>query len=104
MVPSHIYVLENSLENTTTLLLDLEYLINISYVDDTEVFKRWQLYVVPMSKLRLLMICCMAKVLIIEYENGNIVREMMKDNDDLVQYKVGILSCHYLNPFYTAEN
>ena len=44
-----------------------------------------------MSKLRLLMICRMAKpeeVLIVEDENGNIVRETMKDNDVLVQYKV----------------
>lgn len=38
------------------------------------------------------MICRMAKpeeVLIVEDENGNIVRETMKDNDVLVQYKVG---------------
>lgn len=37
------------------------------------------------------MICRMAKpeeVLIVEDENGNIVRETMKDNDVLVQYKV----------------
>lgn len=36
---SHIRVLETTQENTTALLLGLEYLINISYVDDTEVFK-----------------------------------------------------------------
>ncbi|KAG5559021.1 hypothetical protein RHGRI_008818 [Rhododendron griersonianum] len=136
---SHIRVLESSSENISALLLGLEYLINISYVDDTEVFKvcldywnslvlelfeahhnldnplaianmmglqmpfpgmadglgsqllqRRQLYAVPMSKLRLLMICRMAKpeeVLIVEDENGNIVRETMKDNDVLVQYK-----------------
>lgn len=55
--------------------------------------QRRQLYAGPMSKLRLLMICRMAKpeeVLIVEDENGNIVRETMKDNDVLVQYKVGI--------------
>ncbi|XAR52092.1 hypothetical protein NMG60_11019991 [Bertholletia excelsa] len=137
---SHIRVLESSQENISALLAGLEYLINISYVDDTEVFKvcldywnsfvlelfeahhnldnpaamanmmglqvpfpgivdglgsqllqRRQLYVVPMSKLRLLMICRMAKpeeVLIVEDENGNIVRETMKDNDVLVQYKI----------------
>ncbi|WZZ91045.1 hypothetical protein YC2023_119624 [Brassica napus] len=121
--------------------LGLEYLINISYVDDTEVFKvcldywnllvselfdahhnsdnpaatvnlmgfqmsfapgmvdglgsqvmqRRQLYSNPMSKLRGLMINRMAKpeeVLIVEDENGNIVRETMKDNDVLVQYKI----------------
>nr|ADN34154.1 exportin [Cucumis melo subsp. melo] len=120
--------------------MGLEYLINISYVDDNEVFKvcldywnslvlelfethhnmdnpavsanmmglqvpllsgvvdglgaqlmqRRQLYSGPMSKLRMLMICRMAKpeeVLIVEDENGNIVRETMKDNDVLVQYK-----------------
>ncbi|THG09893.1 hypothetical protein TEA_008712 [Camellia sinensis var. sinensis] len=137
---SHIRVLESSQENISVLLLGLEYLINISYVDDTEVFKvcldywnslvlelfeahhnldnpaaianmmglqmpfpgivdglgsqlvqRRQLYAGPMSKLRLLMVCRMAKpeeVLIVEDENGNIVRETMKDNDVLVQYKM----------------
>ncbi|XP_054812006.1 protein EXPORTIN 1A isoform X2 [Prosopis cineraria] len=139
---SHIRILETSQENVSSLLLGLEYLINISYVDDTEVFKvcldywnilvlelfeahrnlenpavaaanlmglqvpmmlpgmvdghgsqvlqRRQLYAGPMSKLRMLMICRMAKpeeVLIVEDENGNIVRETMKDNDVLVQYK-----------------
>ncbi|RAL42035.1 hypothetical protein DM860_017761 [Cuscuta australis] len=138
---SHIRVLESSQENINVLLMGLDYLINISYVDDTEVFKvcldywnslvlnlfeahhnmenpamtaalmglqmpmlpgmvdglgaqqvqRRQLYAGPMSKLRLLMICRMAKpeeVLIVEDENGNIVRETMKDNDVLVQYKI----------------
>ncbi|TXG48700.1 hypothetical protein EZV62_024575 [Acer yangbiense] len=153
----HIRVLELTQDNINTLLLGLEYLINISYVDDTEVFKvcldywnslvlelfdqqhnldnpalaanmmglqscieklcgklrlesllvpsiptvvdgigaqllqRRQLYGGPMSKLRMLMICRMAKpeeVLIVEDENGNIVRETMKDNDVLVQYKI----------------
>ncbi|XP_044498366.1 protein EXPORTIN 1A-like isoform X1 [Mangifera indica] len=137
----HIQVLESTQENINALLMGLEYLINISYVDDTEVFKvcldywnylvlelfnayrnldnpavaanmmnlpmplipavvdgigaqlmqRRQLYALPMSKLRMLMICRMAKpeeVLIVEDENGNIVRETMKDNDVLVQYKI----------------
>ncbi|XP_071732149.1 protein EXPORTIN 1A [Rutidosis leptorrhynchoides] len=137
----HIRVLESTQENVNALLIGLEYLINISYVDDTEVFKvcldywnslvtelfeanhsidnptatanmmglqmasipgmvdglstqllqRRQLYAVPMSKLRLLMISRMAKpeeVLIVEDENGNIVRETLKDNDVLVQYKI----------------
>ncbi|XP_010931803.1 protein EXPORTIN 1A [Elaeis guineensis] len=138
---SHIRVLESTPENRAALLLGLEYLIGISYVDDTEVFKvcldywnvlvldlfeahhnmdnpsatasmmglqtplvpgmadglgspllqRRQLYSGPLSKLRMLMICRMAKpeeVLIVEDENGNIVRETMKDNDVLVQYKI----------------
>ncbi|KGN53691.1 protein EXPORTIN 1A [Cucumis sativus] len=137
---SHIRVLESTQESIAALLMGLEYLINISYVDDNEVFKvcldywnslvlelfethhnmdnpavsanmmglqvpllsgvvdglgaqlmqRRQLYSGPMSKLRMLMICRMAKpeeVLIVEDENGNIVRETMKDNDVLVQYK-----------------
>lgn len=57
----------------------------------SQLMQRRQLYAGPMSKLRLLMICRMAKpeeVLIVEDENGNIVRETMKDNDVLVQYKV----------------
>ncbi|GAB2227548.1 hypothetical protein Drorol1_Dr00009371 [Drosera rotundifolia] len=134
---SHIRVLESTSENITALLMGLEYLIGISYVDDTEVFKvcldywnslvlelfethnnlepvaianmmglqmpflsgmpdgiggqRRQIYAVTVSKLRLLMISRMAKpeeVLIVEDENGNIVRETMKDNDVLVQYKI----------------
>ncbi|KAL4595811.1 hypothetical protein ACB098_12G098700 [Castanea mollissima] len=138
----HIRVLEVTQENINALLMGLEYLTNISYVDDTEVFKvcldywnslvlelfeahhnidnpavaaanmmglqmpmlpgivdgigsqilqRRQLFAIPMSKLRMLMICRMAKpeeVLIVEDENGNIVRETMKDNDVLVQYKI----------------
>ncbi|KAG9133939.1 hypothetical protein Leryth_004637 [Lithospermum erythrorhizon] len=137
----HISVLESSQESIHILLMGLEYLISISYVDDTEVFKvcldywnslvlelfeahhnldnpaattnmmglqmpmipgmanglgsqlmqRRQLYSGTMSKLRLLMISRMAKpeeVLIVEDENGNIVRETMKDNDVLLQYKI----------------
>ena len=58
---------------------------------DSQIMQRRQIYVSIMSKLRLLMICRMAKpeeVLIVEDENGNIVRETLKDNDVLVQYKV----------------
>ncbi|GJS17219.1 protein exportin 1A [Tanacetum coccineum] len=134
----HIGVLESTQENIAALLMGLEYLLSISYVDDTEVFKvcldywnslvselfganhdldnpaatanmmglqlpgmvddhgaklmqRRQLYAGSMSKLRLLMISRMAKpeeVLIVEDENGNIVRETLKDNDVLVQYKI----------------
>lgn len=61
----------------------------------SHLLQRRQLYAGPMSKLRLLMICRMAKpeeVLIVEDENGNIVRETLKDNDVLVQYKVFILT------------
>lgn len=39
LIQSHIRVLESSQENISALLLGLEYLIGISYVDDTEVFK-----------------------------------------------------------------
>ncbi|KAF8079528.1 hypothetical protein N665_1021s0023 [Sinapis alba] len=126
----HIRVLESAPDIVALLLAGLEYLIKISYVDDTEVFKvcldywntlvlelfdahhnsdnpaasvnlmrlrmpevlqRRQLYSNPMSKLRGLMINRMAKpeeVLIVEDENGNIIRETMKDNDVLVQYKI----------------
>ncbi|OIW11138.1 hypothetical protein TanjilG_22945 [Lupinus angustifolius] len=57
----------------------------------SQLLQRRQLYASPMSKLRMLMISRMAKpeeVLIVEDENGNIVRETMKDNDVLVQYKI----------------
>ena len=36
---SHIRILETMPENWATLLMGLQYLINISYVDDTEIFK-----------------------------------------------------------------
>ncbi|WZZ30128.1 hypothetical protein YC2023_013529 [Brassica napus] len=138
---SHIKVLESAPEIISLLLVGLEYLISISYVDDTEVFKvcldywnslvselftlhhhvghpgltpslfglqmaclprtagsikpevteRQKLYADSLSKLRGLMISRMAKpeeVIIVEDENGNIVRETMKDNDVLVQYKI----------------
>jgi exportin-1 len=48
----------------------------------------WALQV--LSKLRLLMISKMAKpeeVIVVEDENGNIVRETMKDTDVLARYK-----------------
>lgn len=53
--------------------------------------RRKQLYAQSMSKLRLLMVSRMAKpeeVIIVEDENGHIVRETMKDNDVLAQYKI----------------
>ncbi|KAH9322911.1 hypothetical protein KI387_017550, partial [Taxus chinensis] len=157
---SHIRILESTPENQAALLMGLEYLIGISYVDDTEVFKvcldywntivselfeahhasdnpaaavnamglqipllsgmvdglgsqliqRRQLYAQPMSKLRMLMICRMAKpeeVLIVEDENGNIVRETMKDNDVLVQYKImreTLIYLSHLDPEDTEQH
>jgi len=125
-------------EGQDQLLIGLEYLLGISYVDDTEVLKvcldywnhlvchlfqvwhgendvdvrpfgegssmdgdamgvpgsgqnaRRELYEVPLSKLRLLMMSRMAKpeeVLVVEDDAGNIVRETMKDSDVLAQYK-----------------
>ena len=133
---SHIALLEQGgPEAQQALLVGLEYLLAISYVEEVEVFKvcldywnllvfdlyqsenalepqqpslgsqfsfaplppsplnqpRRQLYAAPMNKLRLLMIARMAKpeeVIVVEDENGNIVRETMKDNDVLAQYKV----------------
>jgi hypothetical protein len=36
---NHMRVLETAPENRTALLMGLEYLIGISYVEDTEIFK-----------------------------------------------------------------
>lgn len=130
---AHITILETP-ETQAQLLLGLDYLVSISYVENTEVFKTcldyWNFFVpdiytssctgadptgvqfmfappVPhglapppagrkllyrpvLSKLRQLMICRMAKpeeVIVVEDENGCIVRETMKDNDVLAQYK-----------------
>ena len=109
----------------------LDLVVQISYVNDTELFKScldyWSVFVCDifssecsmdslpqqfafgasnggqkkvsrkvlhadiLSKLRLLMICKMAKpeeIIIVEDENGNIVREAMKDNATLVQYRI----------------
>lgn len=122
---AHINLLESTPESQQALLAGLEYLVNISFVDDVEVFKtcldywnyfvpdiyttslsdgsqqfsfgggqrqsaRTELYKGVLSKLRNLMICRMAKpeeVIIVEDENGQIVREQMKDNDVLTQYR-----------------
>lgn len=43
-VQSHIRVLEAPGDNIAALLMGLEYLIKISYVDDTEVFKVKKIY------------------------------------------------------------
>ncbi|KAL0744618.1 hypothetical protein Bca4012_086131 [Brassica carinata] len=134
----HIKILETTPETIPFLLTGLEYLINISYVDDTEVFKvcvdYWhslvselftsgqrmvylpptvdsiepevatpqKLYSDQLSKLRGLMISRMAKpeeVLIVEDENGNIVRETMKDSDVLLQYRIMRETLIYLRHF-----
>ena len=130
----HIQLLETTPEHQQLLLVGLEYLLNISYTDEPEVFKcasitgtRWCAICTratgmawaaagawvssrsrrlaragragrtdgrctgSMSQLRMLMVSRMAKpeeVLIVEDENGNIVRETLKDNDVLVQYKI----------------
>ncbi|GAX79005.1 hypothetical protein CEUSTIGMA_g6445.t1 [Chlamydomonas eustigma] len=124
----HLQHLESNVENQQALILGLEYLVNMSYVDNIEVFKtsleywnffvpeiyastcaiqtslvfsfappstpsppkRKALYSSILSKLRQLMVCRMAKpeeVIVVEDDNGNIVRETMKDNDVLQQYK-----------------
>lgn len=46
---SHIRVLETTQDNVNALLMGLEYLISISYVDDTEVFKVWLIAVLSLS-------------------------------------------------------
>lgn len=131
---AHISVLEAGGDDArSALLAGLEHLVNISYVDDDEVFKicldywnffvpdiyssvvaepnfsfgasalsglssggrnppagRRQLYTGILSRLRALMIARMAKpeeVIVVEDENGNVVRETMKDTDVLARYK-----------------
>ncbi|MEW5316465.1 MAG: hypothetical protein WDW38_007837 [Sanguina aurantia] len=131
---AHIALLETDPKSQLALLQGLEYLVNISYVENVEVFKtcldywnffvpdvyssscgsggpdptalsfsfapvpagraaggrRKTLYAPVLARLRQLMICRMAKpeeVIVVEDENGNIVRETMKDNDVLAQYK-----------------
>lgn len=123
---AHITILETTPDGQQALLLGLQYLTNISFVNDEEVFKitleywnffvpdiysssstldttaafafggateppnRKAMYLEVLSRLRLLMISRMAKpeeVIVVEDENGNIVRETMKDTDTLARYK-----------------
>lgn len=51
VLQSHIRVLETNQENIAALLMGLEYLISISYVDDTEVFKVLYLLYCPLGRL-----------------------------------------------------
>jgi len=126
---AHIGVLEGGGDSSrAALLTGLDHLVNISYVDDDEVFKicldywnffvpdvyssvaaepnaafsfggaagggpgrgRRELYSGVLSHLRAVMIARMAKpeeVIVVEDENGNVVRETMKDTDVLARYK-----------------
>lgn len=132
---AHITVLENSGDaGRAALVAGLDLLVNVSYVDDDEVFKicldywnffvpdvystvsteanaafaptlggtmpisaaggpfhgRRLMYAGILSRLRSLMIARMAKpeeVIVVEDENGNVIRETMKDTDVLARYK-----------------
>jgi hypothetical protein len=126
---AHVGVLEAGGEAARpALLAGLDHLVNISYVDDDEVFKicldywnffvpdvyssattadpnaafafggapaapaagRRALYGPLLSRVRAVMIARMAKpeeVIVVEDENGNVVRETMKDTDVLARYK-----------------
>ncbi|EGC37009.1 hypothetical protein DICPUDRAFT_46785 [Dictyostelium purpureum] len=115
---SHLKIMENSL-NIPYLQLAHEILVNISNVDEIEIFKicleywnflssnlysdiatftttllstppRLQLYKSVLSKVRIVLIDHMAKpeeVIIVEDENGNIIRETTKDTDSLTLYE-----------------
>lgn len=121
---THHMLLESRDEDRMVLITGLQYLVNISYVDNLEVFKTclefWNYFVVDifsfdsqmnsfpannnstgggsknqifkeiLSQVRAVMISRMAKpeeVIIVEDENGNIVRETLADSDTLQQYK-----------------
>lgn len=132
----HRAYLEQDTSRHQSLVVGLEYLVQISYVDSLEVLKicldYWHsllkhlfelhcssvmgpvalpglsaapafqgsgeglqaglhLYTATLSQLRLLMIARMAKpeeVIVVEDENGNVIRERLKDNDELTRYKM----------------
>lgn len=115
-VKAHYRLLETS-ETQNALLQGLTYLVRVSEVRDTEIFRicleawymlaedlykadkaqaplnlngRKFLYGPVLSGVRHVMIASMAKpeeVLIVEDENGDIVRETTKDTDVIAQYK-----------------
>ncbi|XP_065832637.1 exportin-1-like [Oscarella lobularis] len=118
---NHWKLLEEKAEQHQTILEALHYLVLISEVDETEIFKiclefwnilaadlyrenpfnsplstgspgtmRRQLYMPVLSKVRLVMVSRMAKpeeVLIVENDQGEVVREFMKDTDAINMYK-----------------
>lgn len=123
---THIHALEAGQDGDSALLVGLNLLVDISYVEDDEVLKicldYWNFFVPDvyssvsqdgnaafafgmatkvrtgrretfsgvLSRLRSLMIARMAKpeeVIVVEDENGNVVRETMKDTDVLARYK-----------------
>lgn len=131
----HMRAFESKSDYQDLLLMALNYMVNLSYVEDTEVFKVcldfWQhfvrnlyheaveaesaqaaganmfafpaaqqatktaemhqrLYGEVLSRLRRLMVSRMAKpeeVIVVEDENGNVVKETLKDNDVIMQHK-----------------
>ncbi|XP_015770316.1 PREDICTED: exportin-1-like [Acropora digitifera] len=119
----HGQLVEKKEELHTTLLEALHYLVLISEVEETEIFKicleywnalasdlyrenpfpsstpllisqqippRRQMYLSVLSKVRLIMIARMAKpeeVLVVENDQGEVVREFMKDTDAINLYK-----------------
>lgn len=125
----HLALIEGRSQLHEALIAALQYLVKISYVSETEVFKtcldywnrfvpdvfssvcapgvlqpglanfgmpapglhpRAALYSGVMQQLRLLMIERMARpeeVIVVEDENGNAVRDTMRDTDTIAQYK-----------------
>ena len=139
---SHLSMLEKQIQQEPQMQAKinatLDLVVQISYVNDNELFKScldyWTIFVCDifssecsmdslpqqfafggtngqkmsrkvlhaeiLSKLRLLMICKMAKpeeIIIVEDENGNIVREAMKDNATLIQYRIMKQTLVYLS-------
>jgi exportin-1 len=106
-------VLVEKRETVDTVHKSLTYLVMISEVEDVEIFKicleywnslaadlykespygagsRRQFYAKVLSKVRYIMISRMAKpeeVLVVENENGEVVREFMKDTNSINLYK-----------------
>ncbi|XP_074650496.1 exportin-1-like [Tubulanus polymorphus] len=119
----HGKLIEKKVDMHSLLLDSLSYLILISEVEETEIFKicleywntlasdlyrencpfnsmigktltdvpfRRQLYMPVLSKVRRIMISRMAKpeeVLVVENDQGEVVREFMKDTDSITMYK-----------------
>ncbi|KAL0169967.1 hypothetical protein M9458_034563, partial [Cirrhinus mrigala] len=111
----HGQLIEKRLNLRETLMEALHYMLLVSEVEETEIFKicleywnhlaaelyrersqhfdvppRRQLYLPVLSKVRLLMVSRMAKpeeVLVVENDQGEVVREFMKDTDSINLYK-----------------
>ncbi|KAK2415794.1 protein EXPORTIN 1A [Trifolium repens] len=91
----HIRILESTQENISNLILGLEYLINISYVDDTEVFKDMACD----TFLEIVQKCKRKFVITQVGENEPFVSELLS----ALPITISDLKTHHIHSFYESQ-